>query len=66
MTDDLQLTDVPTTQETRYKATRYNAISDTTLIFLGSQIIYKKYLWGSEDINSPILALIAIENSGFI
>ena len=29
------------TQQPRYNATCYNAISDTTLIFLGSQIIFK-------------------------
>ena len=54
------------TQQPRYNATRYNAISATMLIFLGSQIIFKKYLWGSVDVNSPIFAQIAIENTGFI
>ena len=54
------------TLEPLYDATRYNATSDTTLIFLGSQIIFKKYLWGLVDINSPIFAYIAFENTGFI
>ena len=38
------------TQHPRYNATRYNAISATMLIFLGSQIIFKKYQWGWVDI----------------
>ena len=50
------------TLETQYNATRYNAILDTMLIFLGSQIIFKKYLWGSVDINSPIFAHIGQSN----
>ena len=39
------------TQHPRYNATLYKAISDTTLIFLGSQIIFLKYLWGSADVS---------------
>ena len=38
------------TQQPWYNATRYNAISDTMLIFLGSQIIFKKYLWDSVEV----------------
>ena len=55
------------TQQPRYNATRYNAISATTLFFLGSQMTLKKYLWGSADIrNSSIFTQIALENTGFI
>ena len=50
----------------QYNAVRYNAILDKTLSFLGSQIIFKKYLWGSVEVNSPIFAHIAIENTVFI
>ena len=49
---------------------RYNAISDTTLIFLGSQMTFKIYLWGLSDIRiSFIFAHIGkqvVENTGFI
>ena len=34
----------PNTQEPRYNTILYNTISATMLIFLGSQIIFKKYL----------------------
>ena len=44
------------------KTPPYNAISDTTLIFLGSQMIFKNYLWGSADVNSPIFAHIGTSN----
>ena len=54
------------TLEPPYNASRYNAISDIMLFFLGSQMIFKKYLWGSVDLNSPIFALITIENTWFI
>ena len=40
--------------EPPYNAPRYNAISDTTLFFLGYQMIFKKYLWGLVDINGAI------------
>ena len=45
--------EIESTQQPRYYPTRYNAISATMLIFLGSQIIFKKHLWGSVDVNSP-------------
>ena len=49
------------TKQPRYNATHYNAISDTTLFFLGSQIIFKKYLWGSADMrNSSIFAHVIV------
>ena len=44
----------------RYNALPYTAILDTRLFFLGSQIIFKKYLWGSVDVIllfSPTLQL---------
>ena len=34
---------------------------DTTRFFLGSQMIFKKYMWSSEDLNSSILAYITIK-----
>ena len=37
------------TLELQYNAPRYNAKSDTTLIFLGSQMTFKKSLRGSAD-----------------
>ena len=50
------------TQQPQYNATLYNAILDPTLIFLGSQIIFKKYLCGSVDLTSPIFAHIGMSN----
>ena len=44
---NIWLTQGANTQHPRYNATRYNAISDITLFFLGSQSILKTYLWGS-------------------
>ena len=46
----------------QYNALRYNAFSDTTLFFLGSEIIFKKYLWGWVEVNSPIFPHIRMSN----
>ena len=45
----------PITLKPRYNAPQYNAISDTTLIFLGSQIIFEKYIW-----TAPVLYIVKV------
>ena len=51
----------------RYNALPFNAISDTMLFYLGSQIIFQNYLWGSVGVNSPIFAHIGKQvTTGFI
>ena len=50
------------TLEPHYNVPRYSAILVTTLFLLGSQMIFKKYLWGSADVNSPIFAHIRMIN----